>query len=105
MILKMDNIQKHFSDCEVLHDISLHVDSGEVVSIIGPSGSGKSTLLRCATLLEKIDGGSIVYKDHNIAYTSDDKRLYMLRRRISPGPGIISVLSFRTSICSLIFRL
>ncbi len=48
MILEMKNIQKNFEDCEVLHDISLGVDSGEVVSIIGRSGSGKSTLLRCA---------------------------------------------------------
>ena len=55
MILEMKNIRKHFEQLEVLKDISISVDSGEVVSIIGPSGSGKSTLLRCATFLETID--------------------------------------------------
>ena len=54
MILQMNGIKKSFGDLEVLKDISMHVDSGEVVSVIGPSGSGKSTLLRCATFLETI---------------------------------------------------
>ena len=67
----MKNIQKSFDDLKVLHDISLCVDSGEVVSIIGRSGSGKSTLLRCATFLEKIDAGTISYKGMNVAYTPE----------------------------------
>ena len=71
MILEMKNIEKSFEDCEVLHDISLSVDSGEVVSIIGRSGSGKSTLLRCATFLEKTDGGSISYKGEKVETKKD----------------------------------
>lgn len=74
MILEMNNIQKEFDGLEVLKDISFGVDSGEVVSIIGPSGSGKSTLLRCATFLETIDGGEIVYMGDKAAWTGEDGR-------------------------------
>ena len=84
MILEMKNIVKHFEDCKVLHDISLSVDSGEVVSVIGRSGSGKSTLLRCATFLEKIDGGSIAYKGETVAHTPEGaKTVYAGRKEMA----------------------
>ena len=61
-LLEMKNIKKSFNGVEVLKDISLTVDKGEVLGIIGPSGSGKSTLLRCATNLETPDSGEIHYE-------------------------------------------
>ena len=59
-LFEMKHIKKSFGALDVLRDISLEVDEGEVLSIIGPSGSGKSTLLRCATGLETPDGGEII---------------------------------------------
>ena len=59
-LFEMKHIKKSFGALDVLPDISLEVDKGEVLSIIGPSGSGKSTLLRCATGLEIPDGGEII---------------------------------------------
>ena len=61
-LLEMKNIKKSFNGVEVLKDISLTVEKGEVLGIIGPSGSGKSTLLRCATGLETQDEGEISYE-------------------------------------------
>ena len=65
-LLEMKNIRKSFNGIEVLKDISLTVDKGEVLGIIGPSGSGKSTFLRSLNLLEEPTGGSITFEGLNI---------------------------------------
>ena len=75
-LLEMNHIKKGFGDLEVLKDISLTVNEGEVLSIIGPSGSGKSTLLRCATMLETIDDGEIIYLGENAAVSRNGKAEY-----------------------------
>ena len=60
-IFEVTHLSKSFGDLQVLKDISLSVEHGQVMSIIGPSGSGKSTFLRCATLLEQVDHGTMKY--------------------------------------------
>ena len=95
MILEMKNIRKHFEQLEVLKDISFSVDSGEVVSIIGPSGSGKSTLLRCATFLETIDGGEILYMGEHAAHTNEHGKAVYVHRH--------DMKKFR-SYCGLVFQ-
>ena len=75
-LLEMNHIKKEFGDLEVLKDISLTVNEGEVLSIIGPAGSGKSTLLRCATMLETIDDGEIIYLGEKAAVSKNGKAEY-----------------------------
>ena len=75
-ILSLTNARKAFGELEVLKDITLTVDKGEVVSIIGPSGSGKSTLLRCATLLETLDGGELSYLGEKVAWEEHGAMVY-----------------------------
>jgi len=56
-MLKVQNIYKQFHQQEILHNVSLEVNQGDVVVILGPSGSGKTTFLRCLNGLEKADAG------------------------------------------------
>ncbi len=71
-LLEMNHVRKSFGDVEVLKDISLKVNEGQVVAIIGPSGSGKSTLLRCATLLETMDGGEMIYCGEKAVWSDEE---------------------------------
>ncbi len=65
-IIEIKNLSKKFGEKEILHNIDLTINSGEVVCIIGPSGSGKSTLLRCMNLLEIPTSGEILFEGQNI---------------------------------------
>ena len=65
-IIEVEHLSKHFDALEVLKDISMQVNEGEIVSIIGASGSGKSTLLRCINLLEIYDQGIIRFEGKDI---------------------------------------
>ncbi|MFA9397752.1 MAG: amino acid ABC transporter ATP-binding protein [Clostridiaceae bacterium] len=75
MIIKAKGIKKSFDKLEVLKDISLEVEEGEVLCIIGPSGSGKSTLLRCLNRLEEIQEGSITILGEDIVKTKNINKI------------------------------
>ncbi len=75
-LVSLSHARKSFGKTEVLKDISLSVEQGQVVAIIGPSGGGKSTLLRCMTLLETLDGGSLSYGDLAVATDGGSGSVY-----------------------------
>lgn len=80
--LEINHLKKTFGPLEVLKDISLSVEEGEVVSIIGPSGSGKSTLLRCATMLETMDGGELIYLGEKAVWEENGRCVYAHKNQL-----------------------
>lgn len=75
-IIQIQHLQKHFGNLKVLNDVSFDIHKGEVVTIIGSSGSGKSTMLRCVNLLERMDGGTILYHGKDILASGNDVNQY-----------------------------
>lgn len=73
-MIECRSVSKRFGALHVLHDITLSIDSGEVVVIVGPSGSGKSTLLRCMNGLESISGGDLIVDGRSVKGRAADVR-------------------------------
>ena len=67
-LLSVEKLDKFYGPTQVLFDVDLEVQRGEVVAVIGPSGSGKTTLLRCVNFLETYEGGSIKIDGHEVGY-------------------------------------
>jgi ABC-type polar amino acid transport system ATPase subunit len=66
-MIELSHVDKWFGDLHVLRDVSVHVDQGEVVVVIGPSGSGKSTLLRCVNRLEQVQKGEVAVNGRSLS--------------------------------------
>ncbi|HKO08479.1 MAG TPA: amino acid ABC transporter ATP-binding protein [Alphaproteobacteria bacterium] len=82
-IVSIRDVHKSFGAVEVLKGVSMDVQKGEVVCIIGPSGSGKSTLLRCINGLVPIDKGAIRVAAYEVHKLMKDKELLALRREVA----------------------
>ena len=80
-MIKVENISKNFGKLHALNGVSLEVEKGEIVSLIGPSGSGKSTLCRCIHGLEQIDGGAI-YMDGELMNPNNKEKYRQQRNRM-----------------------
>lgn len=71
-MIRVENVSKNFNKTHALKNVSLEVNKGDIISLIGPSGSGKSTLLRCIHGLEHVDTGKI-YMDDEWMNPNDEK--------------------------------
>ena len=92
-ILKISDLHKHFGPLEVLRGISLDVDPGLVVALVGASGSGKTTLLRCVNALEDYHKGSIYLGDEQIGYQElNDRRVRLPESRVARQRAELSMV-------------
>ena len=91
-LLEINHCRKQFGSTEVLTDLSISVEEGQVLSIIGPSGSGKSTLLRCATLLETMDGGDLIYLGNYAARDVNGKAVYAAPAELQKIRGMFGLV-------------
>lgn len=72
-MIKVEHVSKHFIHTHALNDVSLNIEKGEIVSLIGPSGSGKSTLLRCIHGLEKPESGKVYLEGEEMDSSNEEK--------------------------------
>lgn len=98
--IEMNHIRKKFGSLEVLKDVTLHVDAGEVISIIGPSGSGKSTFLRCLCQLETIDGGTIIVGGDTMVSQAEGSS-----KSVYASPAKVRAICRRMGMCFQHFNL
>ena len=80
-MIRVENVSKQFNKTRALKNVSLEVNKGDIISLIGPSGSGKSTLLRCIHGLEHVDSGKI-YMDDEWMNPDNEKKFRMQRNRM-----------------------
>ena len=100
-MIKVQNLNKSFNKNEVLKDINLEINKGEVVAIIGPSGSGKSTLLRCMNLLETPSNGKVIFEGKEL--THKNINLSELRQKMGMVFQNFNLFPHKTVLENVIF--
>lgn len=97
-MLKIDRLSAGYGDMQVLYDVSLHVDEGEVVSLIGSNGAGKTTLLRILSGFVPIMSGSITFKDVDLMKIKEHQRAQLGIAHIPQGRGILGTLTVNENL-------
>jgi len=97
-ILTIKNLSCKYNQIIALEDISLEINQGEIVSLIGANGAGKTTLLRTISGLEHQHNGKIYFQSNNISDTTSDKRVKMGIAQVPEGRGLFTILSVEQNL-------
>jgi branched-chain amino acid transport system ATP-binding protein len=97
-MLKVRNLEAGYGKLRVLKRISMHVDAGEIVTIIGANGAGKTTLLHTITGLIKVGSGEIVFKDKNLRKISPEKVVFLGCSLVPEGRQVFSTMTVQENL-------
>lgn len=97
-LLEINEISAGYGDLKVLFDVSMHVDSGEIVSLVGSNGAGKTTILRIISGLVPITSGSILFDGKNLLKTKSYERAGMGLSHIPQGRGTLAKLTVKENL-------
>jgi len=97
-VLKIDKLNAGYGDMQVLFDVSLHVNEGEVVSLVGSNGAGKTTLLRILSGFVPIISGSVTYRGEDLIKQKPRKRAELGIAHIPQGRGILGTLTVKENL-------
>jgi len=97
-ILKIENLSCNYSQIIALENISLEINKGEIVSLIGANGAGKTTLLRTISALNKPKNGKIFFENKDITKLDSDKRVGLGIAQVPEGRGLFTILSVEQNL-------